>query len=137
MSNQFFRPRHATLLHKSLSFLYLQDRYEFVRKEPSYIALVCLLAASLLFNQVGINFFHGKHDAHEVQQKQTDQAQLHKHGDHCKVCALDTLFNLFFEPSGDFGFHQSNEVWLAFYAVNAKLVGILLSQDRAPPVSIS
>ena len=125
---------YATLLHKSIIFLSLQDQYKFVIKRTLNIAFVFLLASNLLFNQVGLNFFHNKH---EFQQKQSDQTQFHKHRDQCKVCALDTLFNLFLCPSINFGFYQSNEILLAFYDVDAKFVVILFSQDRAPPGSFS
>ncbi|HEX8061004.1 MAG TPA: hypothetical protein VF473_08720 [Cyclobacteriaceae bacterium] len=54
--------------------------------------------ASLLFTQVGVGFLHDKHDAHErIDKAQRDQTQLHKHGEHCKVCSIDMFFSLFID----------------------------------------
>lgn len=113
--------------------LYLPDSM----RRASYIALVCLLASNLLFNQVGLYFFHNKHDAHEVLKQETDQAQFHKHGDHCNVCALDTLFNLFFEPALELTPLQPQATHRVDYSTGVQLSSLRFSQNRAPPVRLS
>ncbi len=108
-----------------------------MRQRRNHIAFVCLLAANLLFNQVGLYFFHNRHDAHEVLQQQTDDAQFHKHGDHCNVCALDTLFNLFFEPALEINRTPPQEAHLVDITTGVQLSSLRFSQNRAPPVCLS
>jgi len=108
-----------------------------VRRNKLYIVLIHLLGIGLLFNQVGLNFFHNKHDAHESYRIQNDKDQFHSHGQHCKVCSLDTLFHLYFEASPEFHFYQPEETVVAIQVL-AKVIG---SRDfikgRAPPYLIS
>lgn len=101
------------------------------------IALVSLLATNLVFNQVGLYFFHDKHDAHEVLKQETNQAQFHKHGEHCNVCALDTLFNLFFEPALEINPVQPQALHQVDYSTGVQLSSLRFSQNRAPPVRLS
>lgn len=108
-----------------------------MRQRRNHIVFVCLLAANLLFNQVGLYFFHNRHDAHEVLKQQTDEAQFHKHGEHCNVCALDTLFNLFFEPALEINPAQSQESYQVDYTTGVQLASQRFSQNRAPPVCLS
>ena len=107
-----------------------------VRRNKGHITLICLLGFSLLFNQVGLNFFHSKHDAHESYTVQSDEAQFHSHGEHCKVCALDTLFHLFFEASGEFHFQHAEEAIISFPVSGKVISSDDFIKGRAPPFSV-
>jgi hypothetical protein len=107
-----------------------------VKKNRPYTALVCFLAFSLLFNQVAINFFHNRHDAHKSYQIQTDQVQFHSHGDHCKVCSLDLLFHLYFEASPEFHFYQPDETFVAVPVFTKIGATNDFVKGRAPPFFI-
>ncbi len=107
-----------------------------VEKNRPYSILVCFLAFTLLFNQVALNFFHNKHDAHKSYQVQSNQVQLHSHGDHCKVCALDTLFHLFFEASPEFNFYHPQETVVATPVLTTVIAASDFIKGRAPPFLI-
>jgi hypothetical protein len=107
-----------------------------VRKNKIHTALVFFLSLSLLFNQVGLNFFHDKHDAHKSYRVQSSQTQLHYHKDHCKACALDTLFHLYFDSSSEFPFSQPEKTVVAI-PVSAKVIATHdFIKGRAPPFFI-
>lgn len=54
-----------------------------------------LLSSALLFNQVGLHFFHDRHDAHEYfEAAKKNQSMLLNHGEHCQVCSLEILFHV-------------------------------------------
>ncbi len=60
-----------------------------------YTAAWIVLTSALLFNQVGLYFFHDKHDAHEFfEATQKNKTLLLNHGDHCQACSLEVLFNV-------------------------------------------
>jgi hypothetical protein len=107
-----------------------------VKKNRSYPFLVCFLAFNLLFNQVALNLFHNKHDAHQSYRLDGNDAQLLRHGEHCKVCALDTLFHLYFEASPEFSFHQPKESSVAFLMLAKATASHVFVKGRAPPFQI-
>src|SRR5579859_3833598 len=106
---------------------------EVVRRNKAYIVLISLLGTGLLFNQVGLNFFHNKHDAHESYTVKNKEAQFHHHGEHCKVCASDTLFHLFFEASPEFHFRQPKEVSCTIPLSAKVITSGDFTKGRAPP----
>jgi hypothetical protein len=66
-----------------------------VKKGRLYSCIITILGAALLFNQVGLNFLHDRHDAHEFfSAAQKNQTILLNHGDHCQVCSLEVLFHV-------------------------------------------
>jgi hypothetical protein len=107
-----------------------------VKKKRIYFALIYLVSACLLFNQVGLNFFHNKHDAHESYTLQSDGTQFHHHGEHCKVCALDTLFHLFFEASPEFHFQHAGSVAYSEHAPSRVTNSRAFIKGRAPPFDV-
>lgn len=106
-------------------------------KRIHHIVAIFFLGSSLLFNQVALNFFHDKHDAHEAFQAPTTKAQLVKHGEHCKICSIDTLFNLFFESPTLFTSHRVDADLVVFFNDSVKFISVSLYQNRAPPSFIS
>jgi hypothetical protein len=107
-----------------------------VRKNGAYTALVCFLACNLLFSQVAFNFFHTKHDAHQSYQTRSDQDQFHSHGEHCKVCGLDTLFHLYFEASPEFDFYLPEEAAASIPVLAQVIASGHPTKGRAPPALI-
>jgi hypothetical protein len=107
-----------------------------LRKRGTYTALIAFLAFNLLFNQVALNLFHNKHDAHQSYRLDGNDAQLLRHGEHCKVCALDTLFHLYFEASPEFSFHQPQESSVAFLILAKATASHVFVKGRAPPFQI-
>ncbi|MEJ0033546.1 MAG: hypothetical protein WDO15_25835 [Bacteroidota bacterium] len=66
-----------------------------MKKRRLYTAAWIVLTSALLFNQVGLHFFHDKHDAHEFfEATQKNKTLLLNHGEHCQVCSLEVLFNV-------------------------------------------
>lgn len=107
-----------------------------VRKNNFHIALLCLLGVGLLFNQVGLNFFHDKHNAHKSYSIQNDQAQFHHHGEHCKVCATDTLFHLYIEVAPLFYLYQPERVEYSIAVITRVTPSPSFVKGRAPPTLI-
>jgi hypothetical protein len=109
-----------------------------LNKKASYIVSHYFLIASLLFGQVAVNFLHSKHDAHErVILLPDGQHGVQKHGEHCKVCSLDILFNLLFQASTPISPLPFQGALVPKLELNVKFLRVSLSQGRAPPVSIS
>jgi hypothetical protein len=66
-----------------------------VKKTRLFTAAWIVLTSALLFNQVGLHFFHDKHDAHEFfEATQQNKTLLLNHGEHCQACSLEVLFNV-------------------------------------------
>lgn len=107
-----------------------------MRKNRFHISVICFLSIGLLFNQVGLNFFHNKHDAHESYAVQSDQDQFHSHGEHCKVCAVDTLFHLYFEASPEFHFQQAVDGAYSSPVLAKVITSSDFTKGRAPPFSV-
>ena len=54
-----------------------------------------VLGAALLFNQVGLNFFHDSHEAHQFfEASQKSKTLLLEHNEHCEICSLQVLFHV-------------------------------------------
>lgn len=95
-----------------------------------------LLSSALLFNQVGLNFFHDRHEAHEFfAAARKGQTMLLKHGEHCQVCSLEVLFNVVLPDSTEvptpFFVEEFNEK-------NFPAIGFIFSEratGRAPPAA--
>jgi len=108
-----------------------------VRARPFRILFSIFLAASLLFTQAGLGYFHDKHDAHErIDPTGKDQIQLHKHGEHCKVCSIDLFFSLFIDDEV-VTINDPPKVIAACIIHNAlQTVPLTFFEGRAPPISI-
>ncbi len=104
-----------------------------MRKSKGHIVLLCLLATTLLFNQVGLNYFHDAHKAHQEVVK-SDKAQLLKHDEHCKICGLDTLFHLYFEKPAQFYSFRTINVLAIARAQELVSIPVANSRGRAPPI---
>ena len=105
-----------------------------VIKYKGYIVLLCLLVTTLLFNQVGLNYFHDAHNAHQGAVK-SDKAQLLKHNEHCKICGLDTLFHLYYEKLAQFQGAYTINVPVAARVQELVSIPVRNSKGRAPPIA--
>jgi hypothetical protein len=91
-----------------------------------------LLIVALAFGQVGVNFLHNKHDAHETV-IDLDHTVLVKHGEHCKVCAVD-LTHQVLAPDLNIELAQTEATTpVAFDYASFTSFSRLLTKDRAPP----
>jgi hypothetical protein len=105
-----------------------------VKKGRLYILVFVLLSSALLFNQVGLNFFHDSHEAHAYYTAaKKGQTMLLKHGEHCQVCSLEVLFNVVLPVSTEVPTQfLANE----FNSKNCPEIGFIFSErarGRAPP----
>lgn len=92
----------------------------------------------LLFSQVGLGFFHDKHDAHEhVDWSSRDQTQLHKHGEHCKLCSIDLFSSLFVESVDRLCEPVQDTSVSCPLNIGFDSISNSLSPGRAPPVYLS
>jgi hypothetical protein len=107
-----------------------------VRKSSLHISVLCFLLVSLVFNQVALNFFHNKHDAHKSYAVRGDGSQFLPHGEHCKVCALDTLFHLYYEAVPELHLHQPRETVVAISILAKVIAPDDFIKGRAPPFSV-
>ncbi|HWA33890.1 MAG TPA: hypothetical protein VG737_07160, partial [Cyclobacteriaceae bacterium] len=73
------------------------------------------------------------HDAHTYLVKR-NETQLHNHGDHCRLCASDVLFHLYFEPSAEISFYRPQEPVVAIQALTTIIALDDFTRGRAPPV---
>jgi hypothetical protein len=100
------------------------------------------LIANLLFSQVVINLLHDPHDFHqpvsELQQELHKQgkATVQEHGEHCKVCSLDILFNILPNPSTILDFSVPKVAAVIYAHVEAGQSVLSFSKDRAPPILV-
>jgi len=91
-----------------------------------------VLITALAFGQVGVGFFHNKHDAHESV-IDLDRTVLVKHGEHCKVCAVD-LAHQVIAPDLDIQLAEiASSTPVAFDYISSTLFSRPLTKDRAPP----
>lgn len=104
-----------------------------VKRSKRHIVLLCFLGTTLLFNQVGLNFFHDEHNAHQVVAK-SEKAQLLKHDEHCKICGIETLFHLYYEEPAQFQGVQTITVPGAARVLELVSIPVTNSRDRAPPI---
>jgi len=106
-----------------------------LKKKALHIAFRFLLIANLLFSQFAVNLFHDRHDVHEPSiELQKGESAIQKHGEHCKVCSLDIVFNLLSDPiillqDPSLGIDQPTSL-----NVEAEPISFSFSQDRAPPI---
>jgi len=108
-----------------------------VKAKAPHIVLSVLLIANLLFSQVAINLLHNDHSRQRalidikngcVQSKATVK--------HCKVCSLDIVFNLLFQPAALHDVIPTPAIFDCAYHHNAPLAGLHFLQGRAPPISL-
>jgi len=93
-----------------------------------------MLVVALAFGQVGVGFFHNKHDAHESI-ADFDHTVLVKHGEHCKICAVDLIG--FLREDFDFDFLKGEYISVsqASFPLPANTASIT-NKDRAPPAFV-
>jgi hypothetical protein len=107
-----------------------------VRKSKRHIITIIFLGAALLFNQVGLNFFHDRHDAHEYfEAAKKNQTMLLHHGEHCQVCSLEVLFNVVLPVSVELPQPVAVSEFAEKTLPQPVIVFTALSQGRAPPVA--
>lgn len=93
-----------------------------------------ILGAALLFNQVGLNFFHDRHDAHEYfTATQKNQTMLLHHGEHCQVCSLEVLFNVVLPVSTEIPAQEFTSEYSEGASREPVFIFFGLSRGRAPP----
>ncbi len=109
-----------------------------MQKNALNIVFPCLLIANLLFGQVALNFFHSKDsEQHEdFNLSHADGSRVHQHSEHCKVCALDTLFHFLKNPETDFLVPPLRDVRIFSLKVEVDIIHVSFSQGRAPPAFI-
>jgi uncharacterized protein YuzE len=91
-----------------------------------------MLIVALAFGQVGVNFLHNRHDAHETV-IDLDHTVLVKHGEHCKVCAIDLVHQIL-APDLSIELAQTEApLAVVFYHTSFKSFSQPLTKDRAPP----
>jgi hypothetical protein len=106
-----------------------------VKKRPAHIAAWILLGAALLFNQVGLNFFHDSHEAHEYfAATQKNKTILLNHGEHCQVCSLEVLFHVVLPVSTEVPQPESVSEFSEKVIPQPVIVFTAFAQGRAPPV---
>lgn len=91
-----------------------------------------LLAAALIFGQVGAGFFHDKHDAHETV-VDLDHTVLLPHGEHCKICSVDWVHQFLASGSDIISVQQQRVVFEPTLSYSTISSSRLLTKDRAPP----
>jgi hypothetical protein len=109
-----------------------------VQKKALNIVFPGLLIANLLFSQVALNFFHSKdseqHEAFNL--SHACGSLVHQHSEHCKVCALDTLFHFLKNPETDLIVPPLRDVRIFSLKVEVEVIRVSFSQGRAPPAFI-
>jgi hypothetical protein len=106
-----------------------------LKKKALHIAFRFLLIANLLFSQFAVNLFHDRHDVHEQSlELQTGESALQKHGEHCKVCSLDIVFNLLAHSTIQLKDPTTGIAQPLSFNVEEELTSFSFSQDRAPPI---
>jgi len=108
-----------------------------LRKRALHIVFPVVLIANLLFSQVAINLLHDNHTSTKpTVELQKGQASVQKHAGHCKVCSLDIIFNLLYNPSIHFDVLLSKNTPVTVYNAGVIHASVSFTQDRAPPISI-
>jgi hypothetical protein len=117
-------------------FTISRGKFEVVRKNRLHIIALIILGAALLFNQVGLNFFHDSHDAHEFfEAAKKNQTMLLHHGEHCEICSLEVLFNVVLPVSTEVPQPVKISEFSEQVFPQPVIVFTALSQGRAPPVA--
>lgn len=91
-----------------------------------------LLAAALIFGQVGAGFFHDKHDAHESI-VDLNHTVLVRHGEPCNICSLDLVHEFLGSGSDVIWVQQQRVVFEPTLSYSTISSSRLLTKDRAPP----
>jgi hypothetical protein len=105
-----------------------------VKKSRLHIAAWVILGAALMFNQVGLNFFHDSHDAHEFfSATRKNQTILLNHGEHCQVCSLEVLFNIVLPVTTEIPQPVVVSEFSGQLYPQPVVVFAALAQGRAPP----
>jgi len=108
-----------------------------LKKKALHIVFPVVLIANLLFSQVAINLLHDNHTfTKPTVELQKGQTSVQKHVEHCKVCSLDIIFNLLYNPSTYFNVLLSKNTPVTFYNAGVIHASVSFTQGRAPPVSI-
>jgi len=108
-----------------------------LRKRALHIVFPVVLIANLLFSQVAINLLHDNHTfGKPAVELQKDQTSIQKYAERCKVCSLDIIFNLFYNPSAHFDTILSKDTLIVFSDADVIHLPVSFTQDRAPPVFI-
>jgi hypothetical protein len=94
-----------------------------------------LLIAILAFSQVGINFFHSRHDEHSSQGKPVKHSAVHQHRDHCKVCSIDVFNHVFVAGALSFFTLPSRQDTIARREPESMQFATLFTHERAPPIT--
>jgi hypothetical protein len=106
-----------------------------VKRKSHSIIFSLVLIGNLLFSQVALNFLHAKNTEQHEQGVSCKDGEyvIHHHAEHCKVCALDTLFNLLVEPAVDLPAVHVRAPRLALRDVDLNVTTVSFIQGRAPP----
>ncbi|MBI3483084.1 MAG: hypothetical protein HY015_08955 [Bacteroidetes bacterium] len=99
------------------------------------------LIGTLLFAQIGVNFFHRNHDVHENKSVTAPlkggTAGVQKHDEHCKVCSIDFFNHAFISTILVFAVSLFPSDYKEQLSVSAEHNFISFAHGRAPPVSLS
>jgi hypothetical protein len=96
-----------------------------------------LLLLTLLFSQLGVNFFHSSHEEHSlIKRASKNQSKLVPHGEHCTVCSIDLLHGLVFKESQIFSFHTFTCTPNFNFVAALHKSGNTALSGRAPPLFI-
>lgn len=105
-----------------------------VRISAKQLLISFLLAASLLFNQAGINFLHDTHDAHQTILADPSEDILLPHGEHCRVCSIDVVCHLFIALQQDFDAVVPQADVHSSVDTQSPTGIVTLIRNKAPPV---
>lgn len=95
-----------------------------------------LLIGSILFGQIGVDFMHDPHNAHEKTVKlDGPHKTIQKHGEHCKVCSIDLFINLFVENDTTTPSREMSSTTIATDPFNHGFVFSTPTRGRAPPLA--
>jgi hypothetical protein len=132
----FFKIKGTALLCEQQAFLFLYT----LKPRVLHIVSSAFLIGALAFAQVAVNFFHNNHDAHQVKSitepLKGGTSGLQKHGEHCKVCAIDFFNNAFITSSFQIFDHPVLLIHEAQFSFSIARIIISYSQGRAPPTSV-
>ncbi|MBS1486989.1 MAG: hypothetical protein JST43_05315 [Bacteroidetes bacterium] len=103
------------------------------------IILPAFLLSTLLFAQLGVNFFHHNHDIHQLKSAtavplKSGEAGVQTHdGEHCRVCAVDGFHHSFVAVAEIFFTPNLQATPFAYFHYSYFFACLSFSQGRAPP----
>jgi hypothetical protein len=105
-----------------------------VKKRRVYTIAWIILGSALLFNQVGLGFFHDSHKAHKFfEASQKSKTLLLEHNEHCEVCSLQVLFHVVLPAATE----VPAQIFVTEYSVKGShepvLIFCALAFGRGPP----